>query len=266
MVITGAVVLSGRCYLIVGWLWYALTLLPVSGLVPSGFEAMADRWTYVPLIGLSIAIAWGAEEVMVRSPPVIRLAAGAVAATALVATLACSWSQARYWRDSITLYEHSLRAAPDPPILHYNLANALDRKGRTDEAIRHYRQAVRLQPRYSEAHNNLGAALLARGRTDEAIEECREATRVDPMNAEAHNNLGRALEVRGRVDEAIAAFREAVRVRPTYALGHFNLGRVLHARGQLDEAIAEYRTALRLEPDFGPAQSGLRVALRRRGS
>ena len=261
LAVTVGVARSGRRYLVFGWLWYVVALLPVSGLVPSGFEAMADRWTYVPLIGLFVAIAWAADEMAARSPS-WRLAVGVTAAATVVAATGCSWYQTRWWRDSIVLYEHSLRAAPDPPYLRYNLANALARQGRTEEAIVQYRRAVEILPSYSV--NNLGAALLAVGRIDEAIAECREATRLDPTNAQAYNNLGRALEVKGRLDEAIDAFRNAVTVRPGYALGHFNLGRVLHGRGQLDDAIVHYREALRLDPDFGPARAGLQMALRAR--
>src|SRR5262249_3185660 len=145
IVVSAAVVVSRRRYLIAGWLWYVVTLLPVSGLIPSGFEAMADRWTYVPMVGVSIAIAWGGAELAARSS---RRAVEVGAAVVLAALVVTSWHQARYWRDSITLYEHSLAAAPDPAILHYNLANALDRKGRRDEAIRHYRRAVAIQPHY----------------------------------------------------------------------------------------------------------------------
>jgi tetratricopeptide (TPR) repeat protein len=259
-IISIALGVSRRRYLVVGWLWYVIALLPVSGLVPSGFEAMADRWGYLPLMGLFIAIAWGGAEVARRRP----YAVSAAAVAAVVAATASTWRQVGYWRDSITLYEHSLRAAPDPPYLRYNLGNALERQGRTDEAIRQYQRAVAISPGYSVAHNNLGAALLGQGRTEEAITQLDAAVRGNPRNAQAQNNLGRALEVKGRLDEASAHYRAAIEARPGYALAHFNLARVLEARGQLDEAVAHYQETVRLQPDFAPAQSGLRRAQARR--
>jgi protein O-mannosyl-transferase len=262
--ISTVVLLSRRRYLVVGWLWYLVALLPVSGIIPSGFEAMADRWAYVPLIGLFVAIAWAGAELATGRGPAVRLTVAAAALGVLVAATAASTRQAGYWRDSITLYEHSLRVAPDPPYLRYNLATALERAGRTDEAIQQYRRTIAVHPRYSNAHNNLGRALLAQGLIDDAIQECGEAVRLDPRNAQAHNNLGRGLELKGRLDEAVAQYREAIAVKPDYVLGQFNLARLLHAQGQLDEAIAHYQEALRLQPDFAAAQQKLQGALQDR--
>jgi tetratricopeptide (TPR) repeat protein len=266
---TVLVLRARRPYLVVGWLWYVITLVPVSGLVPFGFEAMADRFTYVPLVGLLIAVAWGGRELVARwrpMHPVVRPAAAVAASAAALASAACSASQLGCWRDSIALYRHSLEAAPGPPVIHYNLANALDAQGQPWEAIHHYREAVRRNPSYSEAHNNLGVTLAAQGRVDEAIAHYREALRQKPHNAQAHNNLGFALEGTGRREEAIGHYREAVRIEPPYALAHLNLARVLHARGELEEAIAHYREALRLRPDLAPAERGLDAALRAAGA
>jgi tetratricopeptide (TPR) repeat protein len=264
IVVSALVLCSGRRYAIVGWLWYLVTLVPVSGLVAGGFEAMADRWTYVPLIGLLIVIAWGTADLVTwwhRRQVGARRLAGITAAGTVLVAIACSSAQVRYWRDSITLYTHSLAAAPDPPLLHYNLALLLSARGETAEAIRHNREAVRIDPTYAEAFNNLGANLAVLGRLDEAIQNYREALRIEPDNARAHNNLGRALEDERHLDEAIQQYREALKIHPGYALAHFNLARTLHARGQLEEAIAHYREAVRLSPDFAPAQRALRSAL-----
>jgi len=259
VVVSALVLRSGRRWAIVGWLWYVVGILPVSGLVPSGFEAMADRFMYVPIVGLLLIVAWGGTALAGR--PTARAAVGVIAAVTVVAAGARTFSQLGNWRDSITLYESSLRAAPDPPVLHYNLANALHAAGRDQDAIRHYRDAMRIDPTYSEAFNNLGVVLQAEGRLDEAIALHREALRLKPGNAQAHNNLGRAFELRGRLEDAIGEYDEAVRINPDYALAHLNLGRVLQASGRLDEAIAQYREALRIDPDFAPAQTGLRAAL-----
>ncbi len=257
--ISVVVLRSRRPYAVVGWLWYVVGILPVSGLVPSGFEAMADRFVYVPIVGLLVIVVWTGAELAARGGSV-RAAIVTAASLAAVAAGARTYTQLGNWRDSITLYERSLRAAPDPPVLHYNLANALYARGRDAEAVEHYRAAMRIDPTYSEAFNNLGVVLQAKGQLDEAIALHREALRLKPGNAQAHNNLGRALELRGRLDGAIAEYTEAVRVKPDYALAHVNLGRALQLSGQLDEAIAQYREALRIDPDFTPAEEGLRSA------
>jgi protein O-mannosyl-transferase len=260
VVVSALVLRSGRDYAIVGWLWYVVGILPVSGLVPSGFEAMADRFMYVPIVGLLVIVAWGGTE-LGASGTRARAAVGALAVVVAVAAGARAFVQLGNWRDSITLYESSLRAAPDPPVLHYNLANALHAAGRDEEAIRNYRDAVRIDPTYSEAFNNLGVVLQAEGRLDEATALHREALRLKPGNAQAHNNLGRALELRGRLEDAVREYAEAVRLNPDYVLAHHNLGRVLQARGRIDEAVAQYREALRIDPGFGPSQTGLQSAL-----
>jgi tetratricopeptide (TPR) repeat protein len=268
LAVTALVLRTGRRWAVVGWLWYALTLLPVSGLVPFGFEAMADRFSYVPLVGPFILIAWGAGDIVARfreRHPSLGPATAVGAVGVTLAFGACSVAQARHWRDSVPLYEHSLAVAPGAAVLHYNLANALDARGEPGEAIRHYREAVRIDPGYSEAFNNLGVTLAAQGRLDEAMQQYREALRSKPGNARAHNNLARALEVRGDLDGAVQHYREAVRVDPSYARARFNLGRVLHVRRQLDEAALQYREAVRLQPDFAAAAEALRRVLQEGG-
>lgn len=215
LAVTAAVIrwLRSRPYVAVGWLWYLGTLIPVIGLVQAGDQAMADRYSYIPLVGVFVAIAWGLRDASAAWPRVW-LVIPWLAAAAVVILTATAWNQTRYWRDSITLYEHSLSVIESDPLLHYNLANELREQGRLGEAVRHYQDAIRFDPTYVAAHTNLGPILAQQGRTDEAIAHYATALSLKPDLAEAHNNLGMLLGEQGHVADAIPHFEEAVRLKP----------------------------------------------------
>ena len=249
-------------YLLTGWLWYLGTLVPAIGLVQVGTQAMADRYTYVPMIGLSIIVAWGTSDLLGRwqkcwlAPP----------ATLLV-MLACALSaraQVETWSSSTALWEHALAVTTNNYAAHAFLGNALTRQGRLDEAIQHYTEALRIRPDYPEAHNNLGPALAGQGNLEEAIAHFSEAVRLRPGYADAHSNLGVALAMQGKLDEAIAHFSEAVRLDPDHPNAHYGLALALRNKGRVEEAIHEFHEALRIQPDHVDAQRGL-DALRRGG-
>jgi len=251
-------------YLLVGWLWFLGTLLPVIGLVQVGAQAMADRYTYVPCIGLFIVVVWGMADLAARwRAPRFLLPVGA--AVVLSALMICTWVQVGYWRDSISLYEHTLQVTRGNPIIRNNLGIALAEQGKTDQAIAHYDEALRLKPDYAEAHNNLGIALDAQGETDQAIAQYGEALRLKPDYADAHNSLGLALAAQGKMDQAIAHYDEALRLKPDYAEAHNNLGIALEAQGKLDQAIAQYDEALRLKPGYADAHNNLGLVLEAQG-
>jgi tetratricopeptide (TPR) repeat protein len=257
-----------RRYAIVGWLWYLGTLVPVIGLVQVGYQAAADRYTYVPLIGLFIIAAWGGADLVAswqRRHPLVRPAMALAAAVVVAAAMACTWSQARYWRDAVTLYEHALEVAPRHPLMHNNLGFVLRSQGKLDRAIRHYRQALEVDPNFALAHNNLGNALHSQGKLDEAIRHYRRALQADPDLALAHNNMGYALQSRGKLDEAIRHYRRALQADPDLALAHNNLGFALRSQGMLDEAIRHYRRALQADPDFALAHNNLGFVLQSQG-
>ncbi len=257
--------LSGRApYVIVGWLWYLGTLVPVIGLVQVGAQARADRYTYLPLIGISLALAWGVPALVARWR--YRNISLAVVASAVLAALAVtSAMQVRHWADSEKLFEHALRATRDNDIAHYNLGLGLASQGRTFEAIDHFLAAVRIDPRFADAHNNLGNALEHQGRTAEAIRHYEEALRIDPAMASAHYNLGLALARRGDTIRAIVHFNEALRIRPAYAQAHNNLGIVLIDLGRTTAAIDHFTEALRIDPDSATAHYNLGVVLASQG-
>jgi Flp pilus assembly protein TadD len=257
-------------YLPVGWFWYLGTMVPVIGLIQVGDQAMADRYTYIPLIGLFIIVAWGVPDLLARWPlrlwkfvlPTISLPAAAV--LVILACAIAARGQLEYWEDSTTLWTHTLAVTTRNNIAHNNLGAVLADEGKIGEAIAHYSEALRIKPDYADAHNNLGVALDDQGKVDEAIAHYTEALLIKPTYADAHSNLGIALANQGKIDEAIAQFTEALRINPDSAKAHNNLGVALASQGKLDEAIAHFTEALRIKPDYTDAHNNLELALARR--
>ena len=213
-------------YLLVGWLWFTGTLVPVIGLVQVGGQAMADRYTYLPSLGVLALAVWGAYELTQgwRYPVLALSVAGGAA---VILCLALTRQQIGYWQDGEALFRHAFEVTANNYLAHNNLGAALAMKGQTDEAIGQYQEAIRLKPDYAEAHNNLGAAFYHQRRSGEAIRQYQEAIRLKPDYAEAHGNLGIALVEKGQTDEAIRQFQEALRLKPDYADARKNLAVML---------------------------------------
>jgi protein O-mannosyl-transferase len=283
-----------RPFLRVGWCWFLGTLVPVVGLTPGWGTFMADRFTYMPSIGLLILAVWGLCD-LTRCRRYQVLTLSAAGGTAIVLCLALTRQQLGYWKDSEALFRHTLqvtenndvahnclgvalgqkdqteeairqyqeaiRLKPDHPMPHYNLGVAFAKAGQSDEAIRQYQEAIRLKPDHANAHNSLGHALFRKGQTEEAIRQYQEAIRLQPDHTNAHYNLGLALDQKGRTDEAIRQYREAIRLKPDHAAAHDNLGAALYQKGQLDEAIHQLQEAIRLNPDHADAHYNLAVVL-----
>jgi len=249
-----------RPYLTMGWFWFLGTLVPVSGLVQVGNHSMADRYTYVPLIGLFIAVVWGGAELVARHPR-LRAPLAAASVAALAACGAVSSRQLRCWSDTESLFRHTCAVTEPNGEAHNDLGRALAEQGRNDEAIAEFREALETLPRYVEAHVNLGTALAAQGRNEEAEAEWRQALAIEPDLVEQHGLLAASLLERGRIDEAIAEFREAARLQPDDAALRSNLATALARAGRLDEAIGEYREAVRIEPGLVPPRVFLGRAL-----
>ncbi|MFC1515633.1 tetratricopeptide repeat protein [Thermodesulfobacteriota bacterium] len=244
----------------VGWCWYLGTLVPVIGLVQVGVQSMADRYTYIPLVGIFIIIAWGAPE-LVAQWRYRKIWLATLASVILAILMVSTWKQVRYWENSITLFEHALKITSNSYVPHYNLGHALAKQGRTSEAIEHYLQALRLKPDYVKAHNNLGNVLARQGRTSEAIEHYLQALRIKPDQAKAHYNLGATFDKQGRISEAIEHYLQALRIKPDYVKAHNNLGVALFRKGNITGAIAHFREALRINPDHIHAKNNLEKAL-----
>jgi tetratricopeptide (TPR) repeat protein len=232
-----------RRWLLVGWLWYLGMLLPMIGLVHVGEFAHADRYTYLPQIGIYLAVAWLVAEWQVNRVALAVLLAGVV----IILTL-CAKNQAAHWKNSETLWTHTLASTTNNNVAHVNLGADLVKEGRLDEAISHYREALQINPGYGKLDYNLGIALLKEGKVDEAIIHLQRAVQINPDDADAHNNLGIALRQKGRLDEAINQYQEALRINPRFAKAHYNLGNALGQKGNVAEAIAQFQQALEIEP------------------
>jgi Tfp pilus assembly protein PilF len=216
-------------FLLMGWLWFCGTLVPVIGLVQVGAQAMADRYTYIPSLGVLILAIWGAYELTCRWR-YHEMALSVAGSAAIILCLGLTRQQLGYWKDGETLFRHALEVTENNYLAHNDLGTALDRKGQTDEAISQFRAAIRLTPDYAEAHNNLGVALVEKGQTDEAISQFQATIRLKPDDAEAHNNLGNTLVEKGKIDEAINQYQEAIRLKPDCAEARNNLARALEMK------------------------------------
>jgi tetratricopeptide (TPR) repeat protein len=251
-------------YVVVGWLWYLAALLPVIGLIQLAGYSHADRYTYVPLIGVFVPLVWAAHDFTKRW----RYQAVCLTAAAVLVFSVClvlTRRQIGYWKDSETLLRHALAVTGDNSMAQNNLGVALIKRGQLDEAVTHLQEAIRIAPSYAEAYNNLGTALAMQGRLEEAIARFQESLRLKARYAQAHNDLGAALGRQGRLDEAIAHLQEAVRLTPDLADARCNLGDALAAKGRLDEAIGQYQQAIQLNPDYPDTHNHLGIALASKG-
>jgi tetratricopeptide (TPR) repeat protein len=208
-------------------------LLPVLGVIQVGGQAHADRYTYLPQIGIYVAVTWLVAEWGAKRQAG-RMVFGCLMTGVAGVLMVCAWKQAAYWKDGETLWTHALACATDNDMPHVNPGNALDHKGGPDIAMVHY---------------NLGLALRQKGRVKEAIAQYQEALQINPDYADAHINLGSALLQAGRLDEAIAHLQKALQINPGYAKAHNNLGNAFLQKGDVAEAIAHFQQALQLEPD-----------------
>jgi tetratricopeptide (TPR) repeat protein len=247
-------------YVLVGWLWYVVTMAPVIGLVQVGSQSMADRYTYVPQVGLALVAAWGAADVLAGWRHRTAALASASAAIA-VACVALSARQVGYWRSTEALFEHALAVTRDNYLAHLSLGAALKDQGRLDEARWHYFEAVRLNPASAAAQVNVANVFAGEGKPAEAEAHYREALRLKPDLTEAHNGFGLFLARAGRVDEAIDHYRRALAAKPHSGEAHVNLGNALRTLGRYADAATEYREALGRHPDWADAHYGLAVSL-----
>lgn len=266
LVVTGAAIRWRRTapYVFTGWLWFVGTLVPAIGLVQVGEQARADRYTYLPSIGLAILLSWGIPEVadrLLRERAPSRIAWTASAAILVAALVPITWMQATRWKDSTTLFQQALAVTERNATAHINLAIALGRMGRLGEAEQHLREAVRIAPDDSVARNNLGNVLYGQGRLGEAEEQFAKAARLDPRNALALANLGIVARDRGDLPAAEESFHRAIAVDPACQLAHAQLGLALARAGDLQAAAASFREAARLRPDDVENRYNLGTAL-----
>ena len=246
--------------LLVGWWWYLVALAPVIGVIQVGTQSMADRYTYVPLIGVFVMIVWGIADGLAHLPG-RRVVLAAAASVVIVASVAATRAQVEHWRDGWALWTHALEVTSNNERAQAAVGAMLGNQGRTDEAIAHFREAIRIDPTFGDAHNDLGLALNNLGRFDEAAEHLSLAVRLQPTSANAQDNLGVALAGQRKYAEAIPCYLEALRLDPARAATHRSLGLALMMFGRAGEAIDHYQEALRLKPDSAETHNDLGFAL-----
>jgi len=247
-------------YLVLGWLWYLGTLFPVSGLIQVGGHAMADRYAYVPLIGLFIIAVWGAADMMRNMR--WRVEWLVVAALCMLMPLTIlSRVQLSYWRNTTALFEHALLVNPNNSVAHYVLGLESMGKMEFTRAQQRFMEAIKISPKYALAYTNLGLALLEQGRFDEAVERLTQTLKLNPDSVDALNNLGLVWLRQGKFREAALLFSQAMDIDPNYVAAYTNMGLVLAAQGRFEEAISRYVRALEIAPDSYEAFNNLGVAL-----
>jgi tetratricopeptide (TPR) repeat protein len=256
---TAIVFRKQRPYLLTGWFWYLVMLIPVIGIVQVGEQGHADRYTYLPHIGLFVAMVWFAINVVTFRRPKPQVAL--TIAVAVLIILALAWTafiQTSYWRDSEALWTHALAVTSDNDIAHNNLGYLCADRGELDKAISHFESAARIRSGKRDPHYDLASAfvqmnvadaLAKKGRSDDAMVHYEEAIRLQPNYADAYYNRGSLLFAKGRIDEAIADWETVLEMHPNDADAHTSLGNALLQKGSLREAIAHYVTALGLAPE-----------------
>jgi tetratricopeptide (TPR) repeat protein len=245
-------------YLPVGWFWFVGTLVPVIGLVQVGRQAFADRYTYIPYIGLFIMIAWGLPELLSKWPQ-RKIALGLLIIISLSALGICTHQQVSYWNNSFTLFSHAIEVTQNNYIAHNNLGVAYNSIGRYQDAIEAYKQTIKIRSDYAEAHYNLGVACGKLGRGNDEIEAYKQAIKIKPDYAKAYYNLGVSYEDLGRHQDAVESYKQAIRSQPDYADAYINLGVAYYKLGRYQDAVEAYKQTIRIKPDFVLAHYNLGV-------
>jgi tetratricopeptide (TPR) repeat protein len=256
--ITAAVWVSARKkpYLATGWFWYLGTLVPVIGLVQAGGQSMADRYTYLPSIGIFLLLVWAWHARVCRRQRPRALAAATALAVIAVLALATR-SQLALWSSDVTLFEHAVRVTRDNYLAHYGLGHTFVTQGRNREAEAEYREALRIKPRAAIAHFSLGSLQQSEGRDDEALQHFAESIRLNPGYADAHYNSGVIYQRRKEFDKAIAAYDRALRIAPGHARAHINVGNILDEQGRSALAESHFREAVQADPGLAEAHFSL---------
>jgi tetratricopeptide (TPR) repeat protein len=251
-------------YLPVGWLWYLGTLVPVIGIVQVGVQGAADRYTYIPLIGIFVALGWGLADLAGHwrlSRPVIAVPVLA----ALAAFAAVTWKQIDYWHDTIALWRYAARIQPNNDLALINLADALLAEKRP-ETIDCLQRLLEMHPDEAPSYYNLGTALIRLGRLNEALPYFRHAVQLAPENAEAHNQLGRALQLQGDWEQAIQEYSKALQIQPHHSKAHSALACALAQVGKTAEALPHFVVGIQAEPDNAELRRNYGLALQTQGA
>lgn len=287
---------KNKPFFFAGWFWYLITLLPVIGLIQVGTQSMADRYTYVPMIGLFIIAAWGGKKILDSIHQRNLKAFAALWSILITGLMLITWKQVRYWQNDIRLFSHAVAVTAENPRSNYHLGLALEREGDIEKAIEHYKEAIRIAPdflrarnsmgnalskqgkyeealrhyiyalnlkkKYADGHFNLGFALMNLGKNDEAIKQYHKAIEINKNHADAHYNLGKILSQRKKYKESLKHFMEVVRINPRDAEAYNNMGNCYFRVGNHQDAIDSYKKALLINPDYTLAKRNLEIAIK----
>ena len=264
-------------YLFVGWFWFVGTLIPVTGIIQNGlWPAMADRYAYIPEIGIFIVVVWGLSELTSKRPFLRRIACLTIV-TLLMILCIITYVQTGYWKDNKTLFAHAVAVTKDNDIAYYNLGRALVAEGKYRESIHYFSEVIRVRPENADAHNNLGMSLLLTGNADDAIRHFRKSLALQPGEATFSRNIARALQmqgnlaeayfyfgnaafIEGRINDAVEVYSKSLTINPDFADLHNNLGCALMSQMKTEEAIAHFKRALVIRPDYRDARRNLQKA------
>lgn len=250
IVVCAVVIAKGRAFpaLAVGWWWYVGTLLPVAGIIQVGSQAYADRYAYVPLVGIFIVVVWSAVRLTEAKPVIWRRTLAVVGVAWIAALSLVARAQLHYWHDSVSLFQRAIEAVPGNALAHNNLGMAFVEQDRMAEALDQFQKAVELAPWDTDGRSNLANALRALKRPAEAVIAYDAALEQSPDDATIHYNLATALLDLARMDEAATQLGDAVRLDPAYTKARFLLGTVLYRQGRAEDALVQFREIARLEP------------------
>lgn len=234
-------------YVIIGWLWYLGTLVPVIGLIQVGLQAMADRYSYIPFIGLFVIISWGMPDLL-KIVPYRKFILGILSAMVIITLFIITLMQVQHWRNSIMLLRHTINVTSNNAVAYYTLGDAFQSKGSIEDAIVNYAEALRINPHYADAHNNLGTILRRKGHLEEARKHYSEAIRINPNHANAHTNIGNVLFAQGKAVEAAIHYSKVISIDRNLAEAHYGIGNILIAQNKTLESIHHFQEALRINP------------------
>jgi protein O-mannosyl-transferase len=264
-VILGAIYLSRQYpYTLVGLFWYLGTLVPVIGLVQVTNQAMADRYTYIPLIGLFIVVVWGISDIIKKWQyrKIILIVSTVVILSALTTR---AFFQARHWKNSIALFENAVKVTEHNYHALNNLATALANKGKYDKAFLYLNQSLKMNPKRKDVRMNLANILFLKGKPDKALSQYREVLQTDTKNADAYYNIACVLSSQKKYNEAVLYYKETLKIDPEYLKAHYNLGNIYFSQGKTTEAFMHYAEAIKIKPDYVQAYNKLGLILLRQG-
>jgi tetratricopeptide (TPR) repeat protein len=245
--IIGILKIKRRPYFAVGWFWFVGTLIPVIGLIQVGSQTMADRYAYIPLIGLFIVFAWAVSDFL-KSVPIRKSIFILIAGLLALICGAKAMHQVTTWKTDQQFYGHMLQVTSNNYLAHNGMGLVMSRQGEPERAIDHFKEAIRIKPDYSDAYNNIGRELFRQGKIKDAMIQYKASISHNPKSAKAHNNYAVALACIESPAEAVKHFQRAIAIYPDYVSAHLNLAKLFIFENKMDLAVANFQKVLKLDP------------------